>query len=191
MDRFAHFERTASRIAQMPQVELREFFASGREVKLQPEEAFVRLGEREHRVGFIHRGLVRYQVTTADGKDVTKDFGLSGTFTGSFGSALLGIPSQLSIIALEDCELTVWPWDTVRSGFERGAQWERFGRRIAELLYVRKEQRELDFLLRSAAERYADAVKLLGPAVTRIPQYHLASYLGIAPESLSRLKRKK
>jgi CRP-like cAMP-binding protein len=121
---------------------------------------------------------------------VTKDFSPSGQFAVSFGSAVVGEPARVAVSAVDECEVTLWSWADLRRRFDGNLHWERFGRRVAELLYVRKERRELSFLLQSATERYAEAAKTFGPALVRIPQYQLASYLGIAPESLSRLRRR-
>jgi CRP-like cAMP-binding protein len=191
VDRFQQLSRTVHALSPVPEDELRAFFALGRPLELAADEPFCALGERQHTIGFLHRGLVRYSVTTDDGDEVIKDFGVSGSFTVSYGSAVLGEPARVAVIAVEPCELTVWPWGELRKRLDGHPAWERFARRTAELLYVRKERRELAFLLHSATERYAAAAKELGPVLSRIPQYQLASYLGIAPESLSRLRKRR
>ena len=66
--------------------------------------------------------------------------------------------------------------------------YERLGRKLAEQLLVRKELRMRSMLEQSASERYLEFVKKYPDLVDRIPQYHLASYLGITEVSLSRLK---
>jgi CRP-like cAMP-binding protein len=190
VDKVAQVVGMVNAIAPVPAAELRAFIATGTAVRLEPREYFCAPGERQHRIGFLHRGLVRYHVITDSGRDVTKDFSPSGQFTVSFGSAVMGEPARVAVSAVEECELTVWSWASMRAQLEQNPAWERFARRIAEWLYVRKEQRELSFLLQTATERYAEAAKTFGPAVVRIPQYQLASYLGIAPESLSRLRRR-
>ena len=87
--------------------------------------------------------------------------------------------------------LTVWPFARARELFDGSVEWERFGRRLAEMLYLRKERRELDFLLLDAAGRFEAVRRELGDAAARIPRHLLASYLGIAPESLSRLRKRR
>jgi hypothetical protein len=67
--------------------------------------------------------------------------------------------------------------------------WATLGRAVAQLLYVRKEQRELSFLLQSAAERYQVLLAEFPADLDAVPQYQIASYLGITPEALSRLKK--
>jgi CRP-like cAMP-binding protein len=190
VDRFEQISRTVRALAPVPEPELRAFFALGKPLELATDEPFCALGEKNHPIGFLHRGLVRFSVLTDKGDEVIKDFGTSGGFTVSYGSAVLGEPARVAVIAVEPCELTVWSWAEMRKLLDRDVTWERFARRVAELLYVRKERRELAFLLQSASERYAAASHELGPALIRIPQYQLASYLGIAPESLSRLRGK-
>jgi CRP-like cAMP-binding protein len=190
VDRAAQITRYVRMFAPVPEGEIAALIAVGKPLTLAAGEAFCAPGTRDHRCGFLHRGLVRYHVITDSGEDVTKDFGPSGQFAVSFGSAVMGQPARVAVSAVEDCELTVWSWAELRARTEKSIEWERFARRAAEGLYVRKEQRELAFLLQSATERYAEAAKTFGPAIVRIPQYQLASYLGIAPESLSRLRRR-
>ncbi len=173
-----------------PQRELDELLAKGRPLTLGPREFFCKPGQTRHDVGFLHEGLARYHVLTERGDDVTKDFALPGRFVVSFGSAVQHQPAQVAISTVTASRFTVWPFEWLRSVLEGHVEWERFNRRIAEFLYVRKERRELDFLLRSAPERYEVARVELGPAFGELPRDMLASYLGIAPESLSRLRRR-
>lgn len=190
MERFEQVLRSVQALAPVPEPQVRAFFDTGRERTLVTDEAFCALGETRHPIGFIHRGLVRFSVLTDAGDEVIKDFGVSGHFTVSYGSAVQNEPARVAVIAVEPCELTVWSWVEMRKLLDVHPGWERFSRRVAELLYVRKERRELAFLLQSAGERYAAAAHELGPVLSRIPQFQLASYLGIAPESLSRLRSK-
>lgn len=175
-------------LASPPREQVRAFIAEGRALTLEKGEFLSAPGATEHRLGFLHTGLLRYHVVTGEGLDLTKDFALPGLFVASYGSALREAPVEVAVSAVERSELTVWPFSRARGLFAQHPEWERFGRRIAELLYLRKERRELDFLLLDATGRYAAAQRELGEALARIPRHLLASYLGIAPESLSRLR---
>jgi CRP-like cAMP-binding protein len=99
-------------------------------------------------------------------------------------------PAQVAISTITACRFTIWSWAEARRLFDGHLEWQRFSRHIAEALYVRKERRELDFLTKSASERYVDARTELGEALKLLPRDLLASYLGIAPESLSRIRRR-
>ena len=177
------------RLAPLPQDELDRFIAGGHQRCLRAGEPFCTQGQPHHEIAFIRRGIVRYHVALPSGDEATKDFSFEGSFTVSFGSATRGVPAQVAISAVTPTELLVWPWQTMTALFDSSALWQRVGRLAAEALYVRKEQRELSFLLQSASERYREMHLRFGAQLDQIAQHHLASYLGIRPQSLSRLKR--
>jgi CRP-like cAMP-binding protein len=187
----AAIERIVLALADPPKDQLRAFIAEGRRLELDKGASLTAIGDASHRFAFVHEGILRYHVITPQGLDVTKDFALAGTFTGSFGSALRNVPAEVAVTAVEPSVLTVWPFARSRELFSRNIEWERLGRRLAEMLYLRKERRELDFLLLDATGRFEAARRELGDAFARIPRHLLASYLGIAPESLSRLRAQK
>ena len=179
-----------ARFAAPPAAQVAAFIAAGRPRTLAAGQDFCMLGQSHHELAFIHEGIVRYYVTLPDGEESTKDFSFAGSFTVSFGSAVVGRPAAVAIAAVVSCRLTVWPYRTVQDLHARDPAWQEFGRRVAELLYVRKEHREIALLLHDAATRYRAMHDEFPPALNKIPQYHLASYLGIRPQSLSRLRKK-
>jgi len=73
--------------------------------------------------------------------------------------------------------------------FKSSAHWEKIGRRITESLYLEKEEREYQFLCLDAVSRYQSFLKEFKNEVNKIPDYMVASYLGITPVYLSKLKR--
>jgi CRP-like cAMP-binding protein len=182
--------RYFERFAQVARREVESFVAKGRVCQIEAGQPFCELGQRRHELGFIRAGILRYHVTLANGEEATKDFSFAGTFAVSFGSASMGRPAEVAISAVVATELRVWPYETLLALYESGSEGQRLGRRIAELLYVRKERRELSFLLEDAQTRYLSLREQLGHGIDAIPQYHLASYLGIRPPSLSRLRKR-
>ncbi len=138
----AYFQR----LANPPKADIETLVKQGRHRRLEPGEAFCRLGQRHHELAYIKTGFVRYYVTLPDGEEATKDFSFSGSFTLSFGSAAVQRPAQVAIAAIVATELVVWPYQTLLDLYESHPQWQKVGRRVAEFLYVRKEQRELSFL---------------------------------------------
>jgi len=181
------------RFASPPRDEIDDFIARGRRALLAKGEALTELGSTTHRLAFLHAGIVRYHVIVPDsGEDVTKDFSFAPSFAVSFGSAVRQQPARVAVTAVEDCAVTVWSADALIQLLDTGgAEWQRFGRRVAEELYVRKEDRELAFLTDDANARYDAMLTQFAPVAARIPQHLVASYLGITPESLSRLKRRR
>ena len=178
------------RFANLQVADIDSFVAKGRHRVLEAGECFCHVGQERHEVGFIQNGIVRYFVVSSDGSDATKDFSLNGTFTLSFGSAVLGKPAEVAIEAVVRTELLVWPYQVLLGLYDSDIEWQKVGRRVAEFLYVRNEQRELSFLQLDAEARYRKMLAQFGTQADAIPQYFLASYLGIRPQSLSRLKRR-
>ena len=176
--------------AEVPAADIERLVAAGRSRVLEPGDSFCQLGQQTHEVAFIQAGIVRYLVTLPDGNESTKDFSFKGSFTLSFGSAVIRRPAQVGIAAVVRTELLVWPYQVLLDRYESNIEWQKIGRRVAELLYVRKEQRELSFLLLDAEARYRQMRAQFGAQADAIPQYFLASYLGVRPQSLSRLKRR-
>jgi CRP-like cAMP-binding protein len=177
------------RLANPPMADIETFAKRAVHRRLESGESFCRLGQSRHELAYIKTGSVRYYVTLPDGEEATKDFSFAGSFTLSFGSAAVQRPAQVAIAAIVPTELAVWPYQVLLELYESHPEWQKIGRRVAEFLYVRKEQRELSFLLMDASTRYKVMREQFGAQIDMIPQYMLASYLGIQPQSLSRLRK--
>lgn len=185
-DEIASFIR---RLSSPPEEQLIAFLGLGRGLLLPAGASFIEVGEARHRLGFLHAGIVRYHVLDPrDGRDITKDFSFAPGFVVSFGSAVQHRSARIAITAIVNCVMTVWSFDELQDFYDLHIEWQKLGRLIAEGLYVRKEDRELSLLTRSAEERYTLLTHEFPEQIDKVPQHVLASYIGIAPESLSRLK---
>ncbi len=146
-------------------------------------------GDNAHNLYFVVSGLLRFFYISPDGKETNKAFVAENEFAGPLASAALGLPLYFGIQALENTEMLVAPLADFSALYGADPLFERLGRRLAEQQLVRKELRMRSMLEKNARERYLDFVSLNPLLAERIPQYHLASYLGITEVSLSRLKR--
>lgn len=136
---------------------------------------------------FCTQGLFRLYYILPDGREYNVAFTLENDFATSYGAMITGSTSKYTIQAIEDSIVIEIPYSTLQNLMDRSHNWERFVRTAIERLYIRKEERERELLYLSALERYhAFLVKYPG-LEQRIPQYHIASYLGISPVSLSRI----
>lgn len=178
-----------ARLAAPPVDQVAAFIEAGKKRQLAAGTNFCVLGQKTHEVAFIHKGIVRYYVILHNGEESTKDFSFARCFTAPFSSVVRGRPAEVAIAAVTDCNLTVWPYRTLMLLYEQHVEWQKLGRRIAEMLFIRKERREFSLLLESAEQRYRATRQRFAADLDRIPQHVLASYLGIRPQSLSRLKR--
>jgi CRP-like cAMP-binding protein len=158
-----------------------------RPMRLAKGEFLVRPGEASGSVGLVRSGMLRFFYTDTEGAEYTKAFRGPGEMAAAFAELLLGVPSRTHIQALEDAELLVCDYARLDHSLSRFPSWQPMARLIAEHFYVVKERREFELLQLSAEDRYrrfaADYPDLMG----RIPQYCVASYLGITPVALSRI----
>jgi CRP-like cAMP-binding protein len=150
----------------------------------------VSAGDVANNFYFIIEGLVRFFYSTKDGKEFNKHFAMENGFAGSFHSLVLQEPCGFFIQALERTNTLVLPNQLLRELYERHPCWERLGRRNAENLVLIKEAREKELLLDSLEIRYRRFLKEYPGLAERIPQYHIASYLGVTDVALSRIRRK-
>ena len=178
-----------ARFARPPAEQVRKFAAGARTSLIAKGDFLVELGDTAHPLYFVHSGAIRYMLIVPEsGDDVTKDFSFAPTFATSFGSAVSGQPARVGIVAMTDCVVSVWPLQRLTSLYDAHAEWQKLGRKLAEWLYVRKEDREIAFLTQTPEQRYATLKQKFPDLIAHVPQRHLASYLGVTPESLSRLK---
>ncbi|TNJ65492.1 Crp/Fnr family transcriptional regulator [Paenibacillus hemerocallicola] len=147
----------------------------------------VRAGDGVKHAYFCSVGLFRLYYALDDGKEYNKSFSRAPDFVTSYGAMIRGTPSYFSIQALEDSAVIEVPYALLRELTDRSHSWERFVRHSVEQLYLKKEERERQLLYLDAEERLRLFRDKYPGLENRIPQYHIASYLGISPVSLSRI----
>lgn len=161
------------------------------EMTLVRHQYFVRMGDHPHFFGFVHRGLLRMYTCSLDGTEYTKIFFSEGMMPGTMVALLTGEASVFSIQALEDCHLITIDHAGFRSCLQRHDDLIRYHARYMELNWIlAKEPREVALVQKTADERYQDLLKEKGDLLRRIPQQHVASYLGVSPTHLSRIRRR-
>jgi len=100
-------------------------------------------------------------------------------------------PSHLNIKAFEQTQAAMIQQNDLEELFKRVPAMERMGRLLVEQAYLRIVQLSIDLQTLSAEERYLKLVAESPLAFQRLPLYHIANYLGVAPKSLSRIRNKK
>jgi CRP-like cAMP-binding protein len=160
------------------------------ERNLKKGELFAEEGKYSNEIGFVLNGMLRHYYTK-EGEQYTTYFYFENHFVTSYISCIKGIPSELSIEALSDCSIIVFPYDALKSLFAINMNWQAFGRLIAEYIAIGLEERMVGLLIDSPEERY---IKLIEgnkkKIIERIPQHYIANYLGITPVSLSRIRKR-
>lgn len=172
----------------VPREELLKLHKQLKRVQLKKDDYFLRAGEIPKRIGFNVSGLLRLFYIDSTGKDITKHFCMENSLAISYSAFLKREPSRFSIQALEDSSLLTFTYDDYMSLMNGDPCWQVVGRKLAELIFIIKENREAELLLLDANGRYKNFIKDYPNLLNRIPQYYIASYLRITPESLSRIR---
>jgi CRP-like cAMP-binding protein len=160
------------------------------ERRILKNELFIRAGEVPRKFAYVDQGLFRYFYLHKKGTEFTKNFIPAGNFLASYSTMIVQKPSIMSIEALEDsliCEINYNDWITLRNGHPC---WNALLIKMLEKAFVIKETRERELLLLDAQERYNNFNRDFPSLENNVKQHLIASYLGISPVSLSRLRNK-
>jgi CRP-like cAMP-binding protein len=156
---------------------------------LKSGEYFLREGKLCRYVGFIEKGLVRYYIND-NGTDKTLYFNKEGQFVSNYQSFLPREVSDTSIQAIEDTTLQIISYDDLQKLYLSIREGEKLGRLAIENVFVTSLQQLKSFYKDAPAERYQQFLRFYPDLAQRIPQYHIASYVGIKPQSLSRIRKR-
>ena len=161
-----------------------------RPTDLKEKEFFIEEGKYAKELGFLESGIARAFYVSPDGKEYNKQFFVGPTLIGAYTSLLTKQKNQIAQQALTDCKIWRAPFNEIESLYEKFHDIERMGRKIAEYYFLEKEKKELEMALLDAEKRYLILRQDFPSLEMKIPQYHIASYLGISPTQLSRVRNK-
>lgn len=140
-------------------------------------------------IGFVNTGVLIYFKTKESGDEVTTDFAFEGDWVNVNLSRLANVPSTLSIRAIEECEVVMLKQKDLNDLYQRIPKLERLGRILTEQAYINIVDQTVELQIHSAKERYENLLKRHPKLLQKVPLYHIANYLGIAPKSLSRIRK--
>jgi CRP-like cAMP-binding protein len=140
-------------------------------------------------VAFINKGYFR-SFCVIDNDEVTYNFSFEGNFFTDYPSFLTRQPSTETHHALVDCEVLTISYADMQRGYLERPSMEKFGRLMAEFIIMGIAERNRSMLFMSPEERYLNLMKTRPKVIANIPQHYIASYLGIQPESLSRIRKR-
>lgn len=149
----------------------------------------LREGEICKHVSYINKGLVRLYFVK-DGKEYNSGFFEEGTWFSEYASFLHKKPSLFYIEAMENTELFLLNFENMQKLYGLAKAFERLGRLIAEDLFYKYVKRNMSLLLDTPEERYESFQKENPSLLNVIPLKHIASYVGVEPESLSRIRKR-
>jgi len=191
MNKHKDFERYLNEFIHFTATEMELFLSLFSEKQLKKNKYFAREGELSKKFAFVSTGIFRAFYRNNEGNEYNKSFFTKNSFIGAYSSLVSGQKNLINIQCLTDCTFLIADFSGFTNLYDSNPKTERLARVLAEQFFIEKEKREIELVMLDATERY-EIFKQEHPNLeSLIPQYHIASYLGITPTQLSRIRAKK
>lgn len=138
---------------------------------------------------FIEKGILRSFFVNHKGDEITNCFAFENEFMASFASFITEEKAEENIQALIDTELQILDRKALEKLYQSGFNWQETGRKLTEIEFVNLHKRMISFQKLSGAQRYEELCTNHQKYIQLIPLQYLASYLGITPRHLSRIRK--
>jgi CRP-like cAMP-binding protein len=152
-------------------------------------EHIVKQGEVCNYVYFINKGFCRFY-KVINGKEISTGFIGENEYVSSYDSFLTRRPAFENLDVLEDTELITLSYNDIQYLYNEFPICQIFGRKLAEMLFIWITERSNNLILLTPEQRYQLIIEEEPYLLQRVPQYMLASYIGVTPEHLSRIRKK-
>ncbi|MBO9703148.1 MAG: Crp/Fnr family transcriptional regulator [Sporocytophaga sp.] len=182
---FQNINKTVS----LSKEEFEQFYSYTQTIKLKRKEFLLSEGDTCKHSYFVSKGCLRY-FYSIEGNEHTGQFFFENNWYTDLESFLTGKPSRQNIEALEPTQIITISKDSLEKLYMLNPKFERFGRLMAERAFIGIKQRTEMLTNQSAEERYINLIRERPKVIERIPQHYIASYIGIQPQSLSRIRKK-
>jgi len=159
-------------------------------VTLEKGEYWIRGGKKNHDIAFVDEGYLR-KFYVKDGVEITDFFYFENDFSADLPSIMGKTKPVADIIAMCSTTLTTFSYHAFSDLCKCSPTLEHLHRLILESMFLRFYKRSRSFILQTPKERYEDLIDSYPNVCQRVTQYHIASYLGISPQHLSRIRGQK
>jgi CRP-like cAMP-binding protein len=158
--------------------------------KLRKKQYLLQEGDVCKYIAFVEKGALREYSVDENGGEHIIQFGLEGWAISDLYSFLTGEPAMYNIDAIEDSELVLISKTAHEELLKHFPQYETFTRLNITGAYLAMQKRLTSIISSPLEERYADFTALYPDIVQRVPQHMIASYMGLTPETLSRIRKR-
>ena len=169
--------------------ELTAFLSQSYTKTFKRQEIISQPGEVPNEIFFINKGLIRELITDNEGVEHTIHFALENQFIADYSNFIQQKPAIYSLQTIEETELVILPRTAIEWGYKNLAEGQKMGRLIAEYYFIYQDDRIKNLYVRTPKQRYDSITEVFPNIHNRVPQHMIASYLGITPIHLSRLKK--
>jgi CRP-like cAMP-binding protein len=157
--------------------------------KLRKRQYILQEGDVCKYVAFVEKGMLRSYTIDEKGNEHIMQFAFEGWWIADQFSFLTGEPAVYTIDAIEDSELLLLSKQEEEQLLKRIPKFERYFRILLQNSLIATQRRLISSLSQSAEERYHQLINICPTIPQRVPQHMMASFLGITPETLSRIRR--
>jgi len=180
-----------NQIVPFTESEMELFISLFSEKQFLKNDYFAVEGEYSTKLAFMSSGVVRAFYRNPQGNEYNKTFFSKKGFVAPYSSLVTNQKNVINLQCLTNCTFYVADFAKIKNLYDTHPKIERLARILAEHYFVSKEKREIELVMLDGKERY-EIFKIEHPNLENlIPQYHIASYLGITPTQLSRIRAKK
>lgn len=158
--------------------------------KLRKKQYLLQEGDVCQSVAFVSKGVLRAYTVDDDGTEHIMQFASEGWFISDLYSFLSGEPATYNIDAIEDAELVLVSKQAHEDLLQQSPKYGTFQRELITGAYLAMQRRLNSIFSSTLEERYGLFMKLYPHIAQRVPQHMIASYLGLTPETLSRVRRR-
>jgi CRP-like cAMP-binding protein len=149
----------------------------------------LREGEGPEDTYFVIKGCVR-EYYLVEGEERTSNFFTEGQWVISLPGGESASSRSLNRVCMEDCQLVVGNEEKAAALFRLHPRFETLSRKVMERMMAEQQARLASYLTDTPEQRYRKLLATRADIVQRVPQYHIASYVGVKPESLSRIRKR-
>lgn len=169
--------------------ELNDFLNGAITKTFKRQEIISRPASIPNEIFFINKGIIRVLITDNEGTEHTIHFALENQFIADYSNFIQQQPSIYNLQTLEETEVVILPRSTIEWGYKNLKEGQKMGRLIAEYYFIYQDDRIKNNYVRTPKQRYDSITEVFPNIHNRVPQHMIASYLGITPIHLSRLKK--
>lgn len=150
----------------------------------------VQTGQVENHLSFVEKGIIRFYIPKEEKNDITFSFTFDGNFTSAYESFITKTPSAYQVETLTPAILWRLTHTDLQDIYAQTDIGNTIGRLAAERIYLETSKRELSLLDQTAEQRYVSLFTEQPQLIQKIPLKYLASYIGITPQALSRIRKR-
>jgi CRP-like cAMP-binding protein len=187
---FELINKHVMRCSSLTQDEL-QLFNNSFDFRTYPRKTLLlRAGEICDFEAYINKGCVRSYFINEEGAEVTLQFALEDWWVSDIASFYERVPSKIFIETLEECDILIITPDSKENLLRQVPKFERIFRIMIQRNLARLQERLFLTITTDGKQKYLDFMQRYPQVIQRVPQHYIASYLGITPEFLSKVRKK-